>query len=99
MIRLTFVVLALIASGFSYADTDADIRVNRIDMAVTPPDDTDADDKQVTATDYNSSRSNKADSAKDSDDSGVEKTDEDDDAADDAEATDATDQNSSRSRK
>ncbi len=99
MIRLIIVVLALLAGGLSYADTDTNIRVNRIEMAEAPPDDSDTNDEQVKATDYNSSRSNKADGAKESDDSSVEPSDEKTDTSDDTEVTDATDHNSSRSQK
>jgi hypothetical protein len=65
---LLFFLALTIAAGAAVADTDLEVRVNRIEMAVTAPDDSDAEsdtadatDKSA-ATDHNSSRSNKTSS-------------------------------------
>ncbi len=79
-------ILAFIMTGAAFAETEIEVRVNRIDMAEVAPDESD-DSK---ATDYNSSRSNKNANKlavdADSDDS-------------ETNGTRATDYNSSRSNK
>ncbi len=91
--KIFLVVLPLFLASQVLADTEKNIKVNRIEMTEVVTDDVDAqkDNAPATkATDYNSSRSNRGDSVR------LDDVVEDDDASD---GTRATDYNSSRSNK
>ena len=85
--------IALLAAGLAYADTEHNIKVNRIEMTEAATDEGDDQKDSIgatRATDYNSSRSNRGDAVR---------LDDDVDAGDASDGTRATDYNSSRSNK
>ena len=65
--RVLVLGLSLLVGGLALADSDRDIRVNRIEVSAVASDESDGDSgddaPDSKATDYNSSRSNKADTS------------------------------------
>lgn len=89
--KTLIIVLAVAATSLAFAETETDIRVNRIEMTEVAPDES----GETKATDHNSSRSNKTSSVA-APHGGADDSDADNS---DAGGTEATDYNSSRSNK